>query len=105
MSGGVPSWWLESAVQRVADVGESFEIPPPGVRASIEVGEIAKLLFWLDDGSGDGAVCERMWVEVTEQTEFGYVGKLANEPHTSGVIELDTLVAFSPDDVAAVWDY
>ena len=48
---------------------------------------------------------ERMWVEVVEGTESGYIGKLANEPRTPGVIESGTLVAFTPDHVAAVWDY
>jgi uncharacterized protein YegJ (DUF2314 family) len=100
---GRRKWHLESAVERAADAGPSFEIPPPEIRATIKVGEIAKLLFWLDSGSGP--VCERMWVEVVEETEAGYIGKLMNEAQTPGVIEPDTLVAFTPDHVAAVWDY
>ncbi|MBA3300665.1 MAG: hypothetical protein H0T15_02255 [Thermoleophilaceae bacterium] len=46
-----------------------------------------------------------MWVEVVEETEAGFIGKLTNEPRTPGVVTPDTLVAFTPDDVAAVRDY
>ena len=100
---GRAGWHLESAVERAAEAPETFEIPPPDVRASIQVGEVAKLLFCLE--GEHGRMVERMWVEVVEDTENGYVGRLANEPRTPGVIEPGTLVAFTPDHVAAVWDY
>ena len=90
-------------MDRAAEAPDTFEIPPPHIRASIKVGEVAKLLFWLR--GDDGPVCERMWVEVIEETENGYIGQLTNEPRTPGVIEPGTLVAFTPDHVAAVWDY
>ena len=94
---------MESAVARVAEVGESFEIPPAEIRRSIKPGEIAKLLFWLP--TTDGPFCERMWVEVTETTKAGYVGRLLNEPESPGELEAGAVIAFGPDHVAAVWDY
>lgn len=90
-------------MDRAAEAPETFEIPPPAVRAAIEPGEVAKLLFWLE--RHDDVVCERMWVEVVERTEERYLGRLMSTPRLSGVIEPGCVVRFTPDHVAAVWDY
>lgn len=72
---------LESAEARAAEYPDSFEIPDRDEREALEVGEHAKLLmrFILDDPEEPEAG-ERIWVVVSERTDDGYLGLLANCP-------------------------
>jgi hypothetical protein len=91
---------LDAEVSHRADPW-SFSIPRSGVRAALQPGDIVKLLFGVGGGPSRGV--ERMWVEVVEVGEDGYVGRLDNEPSAIGDLELGAIVRFEPRHVAAIW--
>jgi hypothetical protein len=62
----------------------TFYIPPREERENVQPGELVKLMFKYEDGMD--APGERMWVVVTERTDEGYYGILANTP---ALVELD----------------
>jgi hypothetical protein len=91
-------WQLDSGVARHAEAPDSFEIPEESIRTRLVPGCLAKLIFTLRGTDGVGV--ERMWVQITDCTEAGYVGFLDNDPETPGspVVAGDR-VAFTPDHV------
>src|SRR3954469_7553895 len=93
-------WRLESATDRHAEAPDTFEIPSGKVRNGLGRGDLAKLLFFLDDGRGNAGV-ERMWVTVVDVDGDGFIGRLENQPMTRGVIERGEHVRFGPDHVAS----
>lgn len=90
------SWELESAEKRHAAHPESFEIPPPGVRAGLRIGDSAKLLFRFAAGH-----VERMWVLVTEVAEGRYAGVLTHDAAAAGApVRKGLELRFGPGHVA-----
>lgn len=81
----------------------TFFIPSAGERTSLSPGDVVKLLF---SPAGDGGEVggERMWVEVTEVTGGGYIGRLDNAPVVIEGIRAGDPVAFEARHVIAVWD-
>jgi hypothetical protein len=77
-------WELESGERRHAHAPDTFWIPPPEDRSTLQLGDVAKLLF-LIEGDADGSVelqGERMWVVVTHLVDGTYVGRLLDTPCT-----------------------
>ena len=64
-------------------------MPPLDLRRNLPVGCFAKLIFEYADGNG-----ERMWVEVVQVTETGYVGRLCNKSVCNGP-QYGALVTFA----------
>lgn len=77
-------WRLESAVERLAEAPETFEIPDEEIRSRLVPECDAKLIFTMLTRDGREVV-ERMWVQITGYTNTGYVGVLNNDPKTDGV--------------------
>ena len=73
----------------------SFDIPSRDKRGSLEQGDTVKLIF---------DSIERMWVDVTEVTETGYVGLLANIPSGIKTIVWGGEVEFGPEHIIEVAD-
>lgn len=78
----IDGWCLEDGEARHAEAPGTFWIPDRHRRESLEVGDLAKLIFCIsvDDPDEDVSV-ERMWVLVRERTPNGYLGILDNEPY------------------------
>ena len=97
-------WTLESAVSRSEANPNTFLIPSPGERASIKVGQGAKLVFWIQ-GEEEFPICERMWVLVEERLQDGsYVGRLESTPETDARLIPGQRLIFGPDHVAEIFD-
>lgn len=97
-------WALESALERSRRFPASFLIPDEMKRGSLQPGQGAKLLFWIDGRDEAYPVCERMWVLVTERLADGtYAGTLESTPETVGALERGARVTFGPEHVADVY--
>jgi hypothetical protein len=101
----VDGWQLESADVRHAATQGKFWIPDIEDRASLNLGQDAKLLFQIlvvaEDDSTELAV-ERMWVEVTGRVGGLYVGELRNQPISVDPgqgIDFGMIVRFRPEHV------
>lgn len=81
----------------------SFFIPSAEERAGLVPGDIVKLLF-LPDGDDAELGGERMWVEVTETTEVGWIGRLDNDPVVIEGIRAGDPIAFAARHVISIWD-
>lgn len=95
-------WELESAEERQRCHPQSFCIPASTARASLQRGDLAKLLFRVA-ADGEGTECERMWVRVTEVGITGYLGELDNDPIVARMLKAGDLVPFRPEHVADIW--
>ena len=73
----------------------SFDVPTRAERGSLDEGDTVKLIF-------DEA--ERMWVTITESTEAGYVGVLANVPSVIKNIAQGDEVVFAPEHIIDIWE-
>jgi hypothetical protein len=92
---------LLDAERRHRSAPDSFSIPRSEVREGLGAGDLAKLLFGF--GEGDPPPAERMWVEVVELRDGGYVGRLGNAPQAISDLEPGALIPFGPQHVAAIW--
>ncbi len=92
-------WRLEDVVVRQRESPRSYPIPRAAERSGLIVGDLVKLVFLLETpGEVEG---ERMWVEVDQVVDGGFVGRLANEPQFVP-LKLDDEVRFEPRHVASV---
>lgn len=92
---------LLDAEQRHQADPHSFSIPRSDVRRSLAVGDLVKLLFGF--GRGDPPSAERMWVEIVDVSDDGYVGRLENTPQAISDLRPGDLVPFRPLHVAATY--
>lgn len=90
---------LDAELQRRA-APRTFSIPRRAVRTALAPGDLVKLLFVVDPPVGSIGV-ERMWVEVAEADDEGYVGRLDNNPGYVRELKADDLLSFRPEHVAA----
>lgn len=77
----IDGWCLEDGEARHAEAPRTFWIPERDRRDSLEIGDLAKLIFRISvDDAEDNVAVERMWVVVRERLADGYLGVLDNEP-------------------------
>ena len=77
----IDGWCLDDGEAYHAAAPETFWIPDRHRRESLEVGDLAKLIFRISvDNAHENVSVERMWVLVRERTADGYLGVLNNEP-------------------------
>ncbi|MFT4264667.1 MAG: DUF2314 domain-containing protein [Nocardioides sp.] len=93
---------LANAEERQAESPTSFVIPSVTERASLGVGDLAKLIFELADVEETPA--ERMWVIVTQVVGGRYVGRLDNQPVAMTALNLGDTVSFGPEHVIDTGD-
>lgn len=91
---------LDAERRHLADP-DSFSIPRSDVRSSLQPGDLVKLLFGF--GGGDQPPAERMWVEVLEVQDAGYLGRLENQPQAISDLSPGARVSFEPRHVAATY--
>ena len=97
---GPVTFVLESGVELHEQSPDTFLLPPSETRASLQPGDLAKLVFRITDGE---KVCvERMWVIVPSVTPDGYIGTLDNDPYCTQEIQSGLLVEFSADHVIGI---
>ena len=96
------AWRLEDVEARQRIDPRRNPIPRRQDRASLEPGELVKLVFLLEAPQDvDG---ERMWVEVEAAADGAFVGRLCNQPrYVEGLAEGDR-VPFEPRHVAALFE-
>jgi len=77
----IDGWCLEDGEAYHTAAPHTFWIPERQRRESLEVGDLAKLIFRISvDNAAENVSVERMWVLVRERTPDGYLGVLDNEP-------------------------
>lgn len=77
----IDGWCLDDGEARHAAAPQTFWLPDRHRRESLEVGDLAKLIFRISvDNPDENVSVERMWVLVRERTADGYLGVLDNEP-------------------------
>ena len=110
-------WRLDDGEERHRAAPATFHIPDLAVRKMLRPGDYAKLIFEIAVAGDEHPAVERMWVIVRERTPNGYVGMLANEPHsvaendefwrgTELPFEYRHIISAEPGDaesVAAAW--
>ena len=78
----IDGWCLEDGEAYHAAAPDTFWIPERHRRDSLQVGDLAKLIFRISvDNAHEKVAVERMWVLVRERTPDGYLGVLDNEPN------------------------
>jgi len=75
-------WRLNDGEERHREAPATFQIPDLALRKMLRVGDYAKLIFEITVEGDEYPAVERMWVIVRERTSDGYVGMLANQPHS-----------------------
>lgn len=87
-------WRLESGLELNLRHPGTFWIPDEDERATLQPGDVAKLIFRMKDGWG-----ERMWVTVTERTRDRYVGTLSSTPAGIPKLSYGDRIRFRPHHV------
>lgn len=86
------------------DYPDSFWIPGKVIRESLEIGSIVKLIFRMEETAGsDDISVERMWVEILDEREGFYVGKLDNDPLGSECVKCGQKVNFQSCHVIDIY--
>ncbi|TWB07020.1 hypothetical protein [Bradyrhizobium stylosanthis] len=75
-------WRLNDGEERHREAPATFQIPDLALRKMLRVGDYAKLIFEITVEGDEHPAVERMWVIIREHTPDGYVGMLANQPHS-----------------------
>ena len=91
-------YMLEDGVQRNKQHPDTFYIPSQEERTSLQVGDVAKLVFLYRESD---VICggERMWVLITKVQDDGYEGTLDNKPFMADVLHFGEVVRFKPEHV------
>lgn len=76
----LPSWWLKDAEALAIEFPYTFHKPSKQVISCLKHGNHAKLIFVFQTDDPEGPSGERMWVEITDVTDSGFVGVLDNQP-------------------------
>jgi hypothetical protein len=91
---------LDSGVDRNREAPDTFQIPPAAERENLQPGQIAKLMFRIDDGAEISV--ERMWVRVHARDGDEYVGVLDNDAYGAD-LRHGLEVRFRPEHVIQIW--
>ncbi|WP_439876063.1 immunity protein Imm33 domain-containing protein [Bacillus mycoides] len=75
------SWYLDNVYELNKEAPYTFYLPSSKILGKLKVGDLVKLIFVTKSEEDDGFHGERMWVEITEMNEEGFIGKLDNEPY------------------------
>ena len=88
---------LDNGEEIHREYSDSFWIPEKEKRESLQVGDVVKLIFRMEEekGSEDISV-ERMWVEITDVKLPYYKGNLDNDPSGSNCVFCGQSVVFNP---------
>jgi len=73
-------WCLDDGEAIHREAPATFLIQNLETRRSLQVGDLAKLIFRIAVRGDEFGSVERMWVIVRERTSIGYVGTLDNKP-------------------------
>jgi hypothetical protein len=73
-------WHLLDGEQLNREAPQTFLIPDLGIRACLQPGDFAKLIFEIAVEGDKYPAVERMWVIIRERAPIGYIGMLDNEP-------------------------
>jgi hypothetical protein len=93
------SWALANVEDRASSSPGTFQIPARFKRASLRVGDLAKLVFVFPSASGPPNG-ERMWVKITAVEAGCYRGLLWNKPVLIEDLQPDDPIEFGPEHVA-----
>ncbi len=96
------NWTLGNAQERAAAAPYTFHMPSKEAIALLRPGDHAKLIFELAAPHPNGPGAERMWVEITVTTKWGFVGILDNVPQDVENLSLGSTVEFEPHHIIAV---
>ena len=88
------TWTLDDAEERARKHPYTFWKPSHQLTEKIRPGDLVKLIFVLTERGPDDPHAERMWVEVTEVTDQGFVGTLDNIPQYIPDFEHGTIIEF-----------
>ena len=95
-------WMIDDGEVANAATPETFWIPDLELRQSLQLGDYAKIRFYIrvEDEDGEIEDCgERMWVKVAGRIDGWYRGELANQPNATPEIEPGLEVWFQPRHV------
>lgn len=73
----IDGWCLVDSEITHRDYPDTFWIPDLAERKNLQPGDLAQLVFEIDNDDGPN---ERMWAIVREVTPNGYIGQLSNQP-------------------------
>lgn len=74
------SWQLSNAEELAKEFKYTFYKPSRKITNQLEIGNIAKVTFEFNSNNEDHPSAERMWIQITEVKEDGFVGLLDNSP-------------------------
>ena len=81
----------------------TFSIPRRIQRENLKIGDLVKLIFFIDEDTEQVPSAERMWVEVKEIRGSTYYGTLDNDPEYVSNLQYGDPVEFSASNVAAIY--
>ncbi|MBP7352515.1 MAG: DUF2314 domain-containing protein [Comamonas sp.] len=94
------SYTLDNGETLHAQAPDTFYLPPGEMRAGLNVGDFAKLVFRVTHEAGENV--ERMWVIVQARQGAGYLGTLDNQPYCTEALAPGLQVAFGPEHVIQI---
>lgn len=84
---------------------ESFWVPSRELRDNLQVGDLVKLIFRMEERANQEEVSvERMWVEIKEKNSTYYTGTLDNDPNGEVLIECGLSVNFKAENVIQIYE-
>lgn len=99
----IEGWTLRNGEEAHSAAPDTFWIPSLSERASLKVGDYAKLIFEISvDDPEDPVSVERMWVIVRERIGGRYLGRPDNEPDALAPNDefwVGTEVPFGPEHI------
>ena len=95
---------LENVEQTHRENPRTFSIPRSDERASLQRGQLVKLIFELNEKEEGLPGAERMWVEIDEPLKNGkYKGRLSNDPYFIADLVKGNKIDFGTEHIAAVY--
>ncbi len=94
---------LENVYKVNKESPRTFLIPNEDEIRSIQIGDLVKIIFIMEEQQDDGCRAERMWVEISKISRGGFKGTLNNDPYYLKTISAGDEIDFSAKNIASIF--
>ncbi|WPC40103.1 DUF2185 domain-containing protein [Clostridium sp. JS66] len=96
-------FYLENVVEKNLQFPRTFLIPNKEEVGKLEIGNLVKLVFVMEELQEDGCRAEKMWVEIVNKQKDEFTGILTNNPYYLKSIKWGDMITFEEENIASTY--
>lgn len=101
--GNNTEFYLENVIEKNRQFPRTFLIPTQEEIDRLEIGNLIKLVFVMEEPQDNGCRAEKMWVKVISIEKNKFTGILDNEPYYLKSIKAGDIITFETKNIACIY--